>query len=284
MTKFSGFFLLAMLVLPGCGDASAQVIRPSATPRIVTASARPLAEARIPAGVSYDPLPESPEVYYQLDETSGTSAADSSGNSHDGSYTAAFTLGQTPPFGVGTAVLFGANGKVAPTVNYAPTGLTAYSMECWFKTTSTTIRMPMMSHYNGSTGGFTLHMNAGGAGGQAGAVQFGWTADGNEHSVYTNAATFGDGGWHHAVGVWEHSGGGAVLQADMKIYVDGALQATSLSTFGGTVPHPNTMIYWQLARTNSWAQSFIGTLDECAVYEAALSAEQVANHFADSGL
>ena len=55
----------------------------------------------------------SPTAYYELDESSGTGANDSSGNGNDGAYLGGFTLDQQPLIAYGSSVEFdGVNGKV----------------------------------------------------------------------------------------------------------------------------------------------------------------------------
>ena len=49
-------------------------------------------------------LADSPAGLWMLDETSGTTATDSSGNSHHGTYQAGYTLAQSGPGGVSSAV------------------------------------------------------------------------------------------------------------------------------------------------------------------------------------
>lgn len=53
-----------------------------------------------------------PRVYWKLDDTSGTVAADSSGNAHPGTYTGAFVLNQPGPEAGTKAVLFNGASQV----------------------------------------------------------------------------------------------------------------------------------------------------------------------------
>jgi hypothetical protein len=82
-------------------------------------------------------LADSPAIYYRLDESSGSSAADSSGHGHTAAYTSSAILNQAGATSDGDAAISG-SGEV---VKYAagaglPTGSAARSVEAWFKTTT----------------------------------------------------------------------------------------------------------------------------------------------------
>jgi hypothetical protein len=84
----------------------------------------------------------------------------------------------------------------------------------------------------------------------------------------TKTITVGDG-WHHVVIVF--------LGSTTLIYVDGVLDSTTAQTHSlGTAPLRIGYDEADIASPIAWA----GTLDEVAIYPVALTAAQIANHYA----
>lgn len=94
-------------------------------------------------------LADSPWLYWKLDETSGTTASDSSGNGRNGTYTNSPTLNQTALINEGASVDFdGTNDYVKYTLTSNFTG--SFTMECW-------INNDTYSAYPGVFGGWTAN-------------------------------------------------------------------------------------------------------------------------------
>ena len=214
--------------------------------------------------------------YWQLKESAGTSAADSKGT-NSGTYQGGFTFGQTgiPGESPDKATLFdGSTGYVSTTTNIASPGpVGPFTLECWFKTTSSsgTALLAFADTQTGSAVSCDREVYVG----TDGKVYF-VIYNGGFISV-SSAATYNDGNWHHAV---------AVLAANnnMTLYVDD-VSASNANTsapqvYGG---------YWRLGRGQtdgtapnfgSAGQRFLnGTLAQVAVYNAALSAATVLDHY-----
>ena len=68
----------------------------------------------------------------------------------------------------------------------------------------------------------------------------------------------------------------------MKLYVDGQLAASNPNTQSENYPG-----YWRIGGDTTWGGAtsnyFAGRIDEVAVYSSALSAAQVADHYAKGG-
>jgi hypothetical protein len=101
------------------------------------------------------------------------------------------------------------------------------------------------------------------------------TYDGTERIV-ESSASYNDGKWHYAVATWASN--------TLSLYIDGGLIGT---TSGGVYPYSG---YWHIGanRLDQWPSPpssffFAGTIDEPAVYNYALSATQVHNHYTASG-
>lgn len=83
-------------------------------------------------------LADSPVVYYRLDESSGATANDISGNGNNGTYTSNAVLNQSGATSDGDTAISG-NGRtlINGGGSILPTGSTSRSVEVWFKTTAT---------------------------------------------------------------------------------------------------------------------------------------------------
>lgn len=91
----------------------------------------------------------------------------------------------------------------------------------------------------------------------------------------TTSGKWNDGKWHHIVATEGSTG--------IRLYVDGTLRASDTSVTSSE----NYSGYWRIAQDNlkGWpslptSQFFNGQIDETAVYPTALSAAQIANHYA----
>lgn len=102
----------------------------------------------VPDGSGYnyaaEVLADSPLVYYRLDEISGTTATDSSGNGHHGTYSGGVTLDQAPLIQDGRAVLLnGTSGKITgPAVNL----IGDCTLEAWYTPSSVSGTRYLIDH------------------------------------------------------------------------------------------------------------------------------------------
>ncbi|HET7900845.1 MAG TPA: signal peptidase I [Candidatus Nanopelagicales bacterium] len=238
----------------------------------------------------------SPWLYWKLDETAGTSAADTSGNGRTGTYNPnanAFTRGiagalvtDSPNLGVtlnGTTACI--NTSSSTTMN-APTQLTEV---VWFKTTTTQggklfgFEMPQTGvAVAGSGGTYDRHLYMDGSG----KVWFG-VYNGAYFTVGSNG-TLNDGAWHMAVGQLGTGG--------MKLWIDGVQQSsTSTNAVGETTTGwfragCGNLAGWggswnggNSPTTNSGTaqnRPFAGSLDEISVWQSVLTPAQIASLWA----
>lgn len=79
----------------------------------------------------------SPVAYWKLDETSGTNAADSSGNGRNGTYNGVTLNATTAPDGSPAGVLDGINDGIQITNDLTFSGASDYTIVFWAKATST---------------------------------------------------------------------------------------------------------------------------------------------------
>jgi signal peptidase I len=240
---------------------------------------------------------DGPYQYYRMDDASGTTAADSSGNGFTGTYSpvaADFTFGVTGAltgYAPNKAVTFtnAASCLYSPVAAKLAAGPTTYTLETWFK---------VSSGYNqgGKLVGFETSQTGvsnSGSGGQYDRMIY---MDGGGHlwfGVWTGAATaiespaaYNDGNWHYVVATMSATG--------MALYMDGVQVATNANTVSQTYASGG---WWRFGcgNLNSWGTAstwtgpnapsaqqnypLLGSLDEMAVYSSALSAQEIAFHY-----
>ncbi|GAA1445032.1 hypothetical protein GCM10009641_65330 [Mycobacterium cookii] len=216
-------------------------------------------------------LNDQPFGLWLLDETSGQYASDRSGNDRTGQYYGHLALG-TPgalPRNPGTAVS-NAGGRVVlgtqPVV--APS---AYSIELWFRTTSTSsshlagFEDDRDDNWRGATADRIVTMTP------SGHITFGAWKNGG--LPLTTAASYNDGAWHHLVVT-------STSSRFSTVYVDGVRVVSGTSSYVDTYPG-----YWRVGQgstgnQNGFTASFTGDLDNVAIYHSTLSASRVAAHWA----
>jgi PKD repeat protein len=235
-----------------------------------TASGRTLAVPVKPAdaygGAVWD---GQPDLYWRLDETSGTAAKDTMTNEAGGIYSAGVELGQpgSPAASAGRSINLpgGPQTVVASTPTSNPQ---VYSMEFWFKTTTTTGGR-LMGFGNAPSGSASSNYDRHVYMFDDGRLRYGvWVGF---PSVIDTAQSYNDGNWHHVV---------ATLGGDgQRLYVDGSLAGSEANTSA-----ENYTGYWRLGSDNTWGGSstndFSGSLDEVAVYPSVLSPATVQQHWA----
>ena len=242
-----------------------------------------------------------PYLYWKLDDTTGTTAADTSGNARTGTYNSTWTksqvgalVDQTPNLAAkeGSAGAPAANTScvyTTSTTGMATPGPMTYSEVIWFKTTSTA-GGKLIGLENNRTG---VSDSSGNNGGQYDRMIYMDTNGEVWFGVWTGAATavhsvagLNDGTWHMAAATMSTTAG-------MALYIDGKLVATNANTTSETETKAS---YWRVGCGNlagwsaAWSGAnapgnnaadnlnypFNGSLDEATVWLSALTSTQVA--------
>jgi hypothetical protein len=228
-------------------------------------------------------LADQPSFLWPLNDTGGT-AADASGHGFTGTYEPGTTQGQPGPFPGTTGTAFDGNTGLV-TAQSQVAGPQSFSIEGWFNTTTNDggKLIGFGSSQTGLSSNYDRHiymMNDG-------QLVFG---------VYNNAEVtietpdvYNDGAWHYVVATYNSSAG----SNNMALYVDGQLIGTSTTSSAQSYSG-----YWRVGgdNLNGWnldpwgsdsqgttqphSYYFSGTIADVAVYPAALSAAQVAAHYA----
>ncbi|OIJ66098.1 hypothetical protein WN71_020530 [Streptomyces mangrovisoli] len=243
----------------GAGNASA--LSSTATVTVPT-SAEPYASKVLGDGAS---------LYWRYDESTTPFVGDTSPSDQSGIHVNAPSLRQTPGAVNGPSTAIGFNGSNQFVYSDKRTTVpSAYSIETWFKTT-TTQGGKLVGFGNNTTqasSNYDKHVYMR----NDGRLVFGvWT--GSARTV-TSSAAYNDGNWHHVVATQGSSG--------MALYVDGAqvgtLDETTNQSYSG---------FWHVGgdNLNGWPNQptssyFSGQIDETAIYSSVLSAAQVQSHYA----
>jgi hypothetical protein len=239
-------------------------------------------------------LSDSPYVYHRLNEDSGTTAADTSGNGRTGTYVGGPTLGEAGAGpGSDNAVTFSGTGQHVGSNTTAGFGslLANSSYEFIFKTTVTNAQMSLGGVLNtGSTTAWEVSLNRNAAGSTSANGMRIFLRDDNNNAIggqFANAGAF-DGNYHHLLFTYDSS---QATNADrLKAYLDGVPQTLAFGGAGGSsTPGSGTLSNFNFdtafaARQNRATTDLRlnGTLDEAAIYATTLSADDAAQHYAAS--
>jgi hypothetical protein len=214
---------------------------------------------------------DGPALYWPLDDASGPTAADASGDGDTGNYsgTGITYHAQSPvEASTGTGVaLDGTSGQIV--ASQAITDPTTYSEEMWFKTNTT-------------NGGYLMGFGSSPSGLSADADRQVWMSDNGQLNfgifdgqtvVVQLPQSYNDGAWHYVVATEGYDG--------MRLYVDGQLVGTN-----STNQSQNYVGYWRVGGENLeyWpyqtsSNYFAGTVSDVAFYNTELSAAQVLAHY-----
>ncbi len=214
----------------------------------------------------------SPTLYWRLGESSGSAAADSGLDVQPGTYFGSTTKGASGALlGVADTAV-----SLAPTKNgstWVQTGVTSdksyanpttFSVEAWFKTNTITGGkiVGFGSSRTGLSSSYDRHIYMS----SDGTVNFG-VSNGSRYIV-SSGAGFNNNQWHHVVGQMSSSG--------MQLYIDGALVGSNVNA--GATSYTG---YWRVGGDAGWTGDtyWKGSVDDVAVYPAALSSADVLAHF-----
>ncbi|MFD1212064.1 LamG-like jellyroll fold domain-containing protein [Arthrobacter sp. GCM10027362] len=202
-----------------------------------------------------------PDLFWRFDSLAGNKVADSGIFGTDGLLNGTVTSAA----GVsGQGAGLGADGHISSSTSYS--GPQQYAAELWFSTRATTggRLIGFSNQQAGLSSNYDRHVYMR----DDGRLVFGtWT--GRENTITTSGA-YNDGKWHHVVATQSSDG--------LRLYVDGALAGS----------HPQTAAqvytgYWRVGGDNLWggasSRYLTGQVDEVAVYNKALGADEVKAHY-----
>ena len=234
-------------------------------------------------------LNDNPTAYWEFDDSSGSEGAtvrDSSGNENDAVYRNGIAFATGPSHIQGNAAHFdGSADWVALTAdpfgNYPTSGITSdyhITVESWFRAEPDDRGIILGQTGSGGAPGGS------GPNGWAPALFLGnsgqvWSSvfyHGNSLQI-TSPGTYDDDQWHHVASTY--------TAGTERLFVDGALVGSqSVNQYA----MPSTPVYylgtgyftnvWNGLSGNNW-NFFRGDLDEVAIYDRALSPDEIHNHY-----
>lgn len=226
-------------------------------------------EAGTPAGYAAVVLGDGPLAYWRLDETSGTTAADSSGHGNDATYEGGFMLG-LPGAVAGdgdTAVsLDGVSGLITAGNRFEFAGQTPFSLEAWVMARSQSTYAGVATCNDALGGppseGYLLFISP-----AAGPLGF-QRLDGSNVSTAVSAAGPAVQEFTYVVATFDG--------LELTVYANGEPQGTQTAAF--SIAGAGTAFVLG-AEAGGMGNYLAGALDEVAVYDHALSADRVRAHY-----
>ena len=218
-------------------------------------------------------MDDTPQLYYRLGESSGTSATDSSGNGYTGTYAGSgITLGQTGAIkdSTDTAVKFTGNSgaNVAVSSSLSPTGWTTLSVEYWVNISAYTSGNPniVADTYYGSNIGFFMGQISNG-------TTYFQIGNGTTYNTASNnSSVLSTGTWYHICGTWDGS--------TIRVYVNGSLDSSNTASLTGSVGNPGSGNNITIGFNSNYSGSYgTFTVDEVAIYHSTLSQSRVTAHY-----
>ena len=229
-------------------------------------------------------LANNPSFLWPLNDSTST-ATDASPNGFNGTYESGTTQGVPGPFTGSTATGFDGNTGLVTAQNQV-TGPQTFSIEGWFKSTTDDggKLIGFGSSQTGASSNYDRHiymMNDG-------QLVFGvWN---NQTETIETPNVYNDGQWHYVVATYDATN---TTGPNLAFYVDGQLIGTNTSSAAQAYSG-----YWRVGGDNlngwnldPWGSNsqgttqpasyyFNGTIADVGVYPTALSAPQVATHYA----
>jgi len=222
-------------------------------------------------------------VWHLTEDPSGAAPQmlDSTSNAYHGTSAGTMTTSDQVTAKVNGGLDFDGSDDYLST-NYVQNGVTAYTIEAWIKT-STTSMQRVIVHDRGSGAGRSLTLSIGGTypggPGVAGGVGYGVDSD----SIYIgrySTTTVNNNNWHHLVGVWTAPAGTAIAPAQFSIYIDGTAAATTDATVGTAPLSPLTGLGGTLiGRHSPWNTYLLSIIDEVRISNTVRTADWIATEY-----
>jgi len=202
---------------------------------------------------------------YHLNESSGTTATDSSGNGRNGttvnnpSWVAAKLNNGLQLNGTNQTVNCGAIAGFERT--------NVFSLEAWIKTTKTTAQCIVSKMlWSAPYTGWRFFLSAG-------KPYFNLYGTSDVLQIHTNDV-LSDGNWHHCIATYD----GTSLASGVKIYLDGSLKTNIVDNNSITSTILNSASCYVGSRENG-GERWLGILDEVVIYDKVLSQVEVTSRY-----
>jgi hypothetical protein len=203
-----------------------------------------------------------PYAWYHLNELSGTTVSDSSGNNRNG-----ITI-SSPTWVAGklnNALQFSGSGQYVNTsnINFANFERTEpFSYEFWFSTSLATMEMAFSKYDTTANKGMMTYLTSGN-------VWFDFRGAAAGYLAVSTNETFNDGVWHHCIITYD----GYSHPSGVKIYIDGTSRnlTNQKDTLGSSTMNNEYFYIGKRSAGNFWN----GKIDEFVIYNKTLNATEV---------
>ena len=222
-------------------------------------------------------------AFWPMEETSGATTADVSGNGNDGAINGPVSAEGK----IDLAFLFDGdnlsdpkvhNNIVIPTSASLDAITSEITMMTWVKTSITGERQGLFERFLCDDPGyrsFILDINND----DGGHLNFGICSDGanNDTEFILSAGGISDGEWTHVAATSDGT--------TMKIYINGVLDAVTGDSPDGIFAAGTDLHLggWEF-KTDAWYYPLSGTMDEAKIYDRALSADEIAVEYSEGSL
>lgn len=214
-------------------------------------------------------LADTPQWYFRMGVSSGATLSDISGRGYSAALNGGFTLSQAGALAVSTDTAISFNGSTgyASLSSLILPCVTAFTVECWFKVASTsnlsnTPRLISQDNAASNLKGFDFGVFPAGTTGA-----FFNVAVNGANKQAASSTVFSANTWYHMVAVFDGS--------FARLYTNGA-QTASIAASGSMSISSNPLF---LAALTGPANYLNGSLDECAGYGYALTADRIKAHY-----
>lgn len=210
---------------------------------------------------------DSPWGYWKFDDASGTTIADSSGNSHPATLSGTTVTYAETELASGLGNCMKLLGNDSPTVTL-PSGFnnSPFTFEAVIKPTSFNSPQEQGFFTTGGASEFLFRMS--GAGKPDGSMQMGI----NGSRPATTTGVLANNVAHHIAFTYPNSGAASVIYLDgLATTLDGSGVMSTNQTLAGTM-----QIFHNNARFRGWVQ-------HCAVYQTELTAQRILDHAVAAG-
>lgn len=208
-------------------------------------------------------LADNPVAYYRFEETSGTTANDTTANTNNGTYQNGVLINQPGAAQLGKAARFdGIDDHVVTQRTVSGN----FTLELWINTSASS---PGGSHAFEGNG--LLWSDVGGGGNDFVMAVLNDRLSfftGNPDTTVTAATAINDGRWHHLVATRTQGG-------NAEIFVDGISQGTTTTNNNLLDANPQIMI----GANTLDSRYFNGLIDEVAYYPTVLGIDRIKAHY-----
>jgi hypothetical protein len=205
-------------------------------------------------------------AYYTFDQTSGTTAVDSSGNARTGTLNGpAWTSGRV---GSGALLFDNANDRVSLPLDIPGAKGPAITVSAWVRPSTIANGGVIVAKDRSGFTQWTLRMDGRGGNNLKNNLVFAVGAGGKVVTAISDSEVMADLNWHHVVGVYDG--------AQVYVYMDGTTRDSTPNLLTGTITnYSHQVCIGTSGATCNESAFFGGLIDDVRVYSRALTPAEI---------